>query len=707
MADDAAPKDADLLADVRWLRNLARRLAGGGNDADDLMQDTWMVALRRQRPRNEALRPWLTVAARFLWRRRRRDASRRNAREATVDELAPAGSAESALERLVLLRSLAELVEALPDPYRVTIVMRFFEDRSAAEIGRATGAPAGTVRWRLKEGLDRLRAALDERTQGDRRRWALVALAFRPESARQPVSGGLIMMLTVATAAGVAAALVVPNVVTPEHGSPPRRAGTALAPEPGADGSSRSPRLAIARPAPAASATGAVEGVVLDPSRRPVAGAVVALFPTRETTLATAPVDRERLVVRAVTNADGRFALTELLPGDFVVTASDSRFGPAELSLSVESQRRRQVDLTLTTGGELLSGTTRDAEAGAIGGARITAMQMVATRAVLRFAALSDARGQYAVRLPKGPWHVVASADGYAPGQADLSLPGAAHQDLVLRPAARIAGRVVAGGTGAPVAAAEVQLVSLPMGNRGGGPVVSSNADGYFEFDDATAGRYRITAWSDNRAGRIEVTARADSASAALVVPLEPAATLTGRVVDDGGRPIAAAKLEVFDGALQVHAVRRSQADADGRFRIEGLVPGATFLAAEAPGWAPHRQLIAVGAAERALDFKLLKEAHLLGVILNQEGKPFAGAELTVTVRAGAGQDAPLLAFRRGRTAADGSFRIDGLAPGPFNLYAESSAGERDSWQGILRAGESTRGKLRVHSTPMPDRSAE
>lgn len=36
------------------------------------------------------------------------------------------------------------------------------------EIARAQGIPAGTVRWRLSEGLRRLRAQLDEAHGGNR-----------------------------------------------------------------------------------------------------------------------------------------------------------------------------------------------------------------------------------------------------------------------------------------------------------------------------------------------------------------------------------------------------------------------------------------------------------------------------------------------------------------------------------------------------------
>jgi DNA-directed RNA polymerase specialized sigma24 family protein len=72
-----------------------------------------------------------------------------------------------------LQRLVAELILELEEPYRSTVLLRFYEERTASEIARREGVAAATVRWRLKEGLGRLRARLDERHQGQRRAWVL------------------------------------------------------------------------------------------------------------------------------------------------------------------------------------------------------------------------------------------------------------------------------------------------------------------------------------------------------------------------------------------------------------------------------------------------------------------------------------------------------------------------------------------------------
>src|SRR5438046_669887 len=91
---------------------------------------------------------------------RRRDA-RRPAGGNVEDEAAGGHGPDDLLASLQLQRRLATLVWELEEPYRSTILMRFYEDMASPEIAAKVGVPAGTVRWRLSEGVRRLRAGLD------------------------------------------------------------------------------------------------------------------------------------------------------------------------------------------------------------------------------------------------------------------------------------------------------------------------------------------------------------------------------------------------------------------------------------------------------------------------------------------------------------------------------------------------------------------
>ena len=62
-------------------------------------------------------------------------------------------------ERDAMLRT---AVASLDEPYREVVALRFFAERSLAEIAAATDRPLGTVKTQLHRGLARLRRALDE-----------------------------------------------------------------------------------------------------------------------------------------------------------------------------------------------------------------------------------------------------------------------------------------------------------------------------------------------------------------------------------------------------------------------------------------------------------------------------------------------------------------------------------------------------------------
>ena len=159
-----AATDAAVLADLDGLRALARSLVHGDAEADDLLQDTAIAALEHPPSTDRPVRPWLAAVLRNRWRMDRRGDARRRVREDRAHEreetVAPA--ADELLERARLLERLAQALVALDEPFRATVMHRYLDGKSAAEIARAAGVPAGTVRWRLAEGLARLRAALDE-----------------------------------------------------------------------------------------------------------------------------------------------------------------------------------------------------------------------------------------------------------------------------------------------------------------------------------------------------------------------------------------------------------------------------------------------------------------------------------------------------------------------------------------------------------------
>jgi len=175
-----------LLAHAGWLRQLAASLVSDPGTADDVVQDTWLAALRHAPADDRPLEPWLARVARNFAFKRRRSERRRAEHELAADAPRELPTPEQTLERIALQRSVVEAVLAIDEPFRTAIVQRYFEGHSAAEIARTYGVPAGTVRWRLKRGLAELRERLDARF-GTRASWsALLAPLARREVGAPP-----------------------------------------------------------------------------------------------------------------------------------------------------------------------------------------------------------------------------------------------------------------------------------------------------------------------------------------------------------------------------------------------------------------------------------------------------------------------------------------------------------------------------------------
>ncbi|MFG0316921.1 MAG: RNA polymerase sigma factor, partial [Planctomycetota bacterium JB042] len=174
---DSAFQAELLLEHSEFVRRLARGLVRDPDRADDVVQETWLAALRNPPRARESAAAWFRSAARNVASKLDRGERRRVRREtavATTEPVAP--DAGELVHRLTLQRAAVDAVLALSEPTRTTIVLRYFEDLSPTEIADRLGVPRNTVRARLRRGLERLRADLDARHDGDRSRWLAAML---------------------------------------------------------------------------------------------------------------------------------------------------------------------------------------------------------------------------------------------------------------------------------------------------------------------------------------------------------------------------------------------------------------------------------------------------------------------------------------------------------------------------------------------------
>jgi len=125
-------------------------------EVDDLVQDVFLVALRRLHTLRdaEAFGGWLAAIA----RNRARDYHRRPSAGEELPE-DTAGTDAGQTEAWAVLAA----IRGLPEAYRETLILRLVEGMTGPEIAARTGLTPGSVRVNLHRGIQQLREKLGKR----------------------------------------------------------------------------------------------------------------------------------------------------------------------------------------------------------------------------------------------------------------------------------------------------------------------------------------------------------------------------------------------------------------------------------------------------------------------------------------------------------------------------------------------------------------
>lgn len=669
-----------LLAHSDWVRRLAVELTGDPALADDLVQETWTSALRRGPREASAPRAWLATLLRRHLRQFRRGEGRRSAREAAVarpcTQDAPVGDDVEHRERR---RVLIEAVLALPEPYRSTVLERFFQGRTVEEIAVRSGLSISTVSSRLTRGLARLR----ERLASRRERWLS---AWGPFLRRPGERGPRPSQPVLRVAASVTGALAVAGWALGAGGG-----RDALAPVAHTDELrvAAEPRAALATPTVQALAarkalatrtmdsTGSpprVRGLALDWQGQPLAGLAIGLERDGE------PLDADPVV----TDAHGGF----LLPADpraTTVVACDERFVTIMKGLLDADRDVRLVAAPrLDVGGRVLD------EAGQpIAGARVVWLMdhliPVSYRHALDFtepqmwSTSSDADGRYAfLGVPDTEAsRVHVNAIGFRGREVSIE-ELKRDPDVRLEPPRPLFGRVrgrVVDEDGRPVAGAVVSLA--PLQTR-------SDARGDFELSLGMRPPGRdLIATCGAHGGRLSLEHDPLDSTEPVLLRLAAPGAIEGSVLDARGRPVPDARVWLVDpswlghgdhGPVQAEATLAGRedeswcpvaCDATGRFRLEGLLDRAYRVVASDAFGRVVRMQTDVHAGDR-LDFQLDASADATpcsGRVVDSHGRPIEGVEVVrllpvVDVRWGPYRQRRELPDEPVRTDADGRFRL-------------------------------------------------
>jgi len=164
----------EALSYIDGLYGTALRLTRRPQDAEDLVQDTYLKAFRafRQFERGTNLKAWLFTILHNTFRNMRRHDGRSpvEVNSETVEQAADSAgddrTPEQLLTRATLDDELRAALDNLPEAFRQAVWLRDVEEFSYAEIARIVDVPIGTVMSRISRGRRMLHERLVHKRPG-------------------------------------------------------------------------------------------------------------------------------------------------------------------------------------------------------------------------------------------------------------------------------------------------------------------------------------------------------------------------------------------------------------------------------------------------------------------------------------------------------------------------------------------------------------
>ncbi len=403
-----------------------------------------------------------------------------------------------------------------------------------------------------------------------------------------------------------------------------------------------------------------LDGRVVDPEDRPIAGAEVVLQ-AQEPPAGSLAVRRTEAGDECSVRSDdaGHFAIDNVRSGSYEVVVSAEGFQP-EPPLPVEIAPNAEIEELVVTLelGATLEGRTLTADGEPVAGVRIVVGDQ---------AAVSDPAGHYrAAGIPPGLQTVEALHEDHNRLLAEAEIePGRNELDLTFDPGWQVSGRVV-DPDGQPLADASVHLRSQAWRNSRHYRTASGES-GRFELPRVAAGEYVLEAEKPEyvkteAAERVVVD---DDSVEGLELTLARGAVISGRILGLEFDDLATVQIEARGDAGRLHA---GSVDFAGSYEIRDLAAGDWLVVAtlqdggrQARAWAT----LEPGSRRARRDVEFEEGLALTGQVL-YDLTPLPAAAVAVV-----GRD--VAAERQVATDYQGRFRIEDLRPGQYRVTVSSS----------------------------------
>lgn len=656
-AGDAVGIDA-LLAHRDWVRRVARSLVLDEARAADLEQEVWLRALEHPPREDRGLRGWLaTLLRNTAWKARRAE-DRRGRREGDAPSPSPAPSPADLVAEAETHERVVRAVLSLEEPFRSTVLLRWFEDLPPQEMSRRLGVPPDTVKSRLRRAQESLRAKLTSEEEGDARRW-------------------MALLVPLARAA---------------------RPGTGSAPSPPDTGPAPGPTV------PATAATAASGGIAMAMGSKAAAVAVAAaalLFLAGGTAF---------LLGRDLGEAAGPVVPPGHRGPMPPAAEGDAPSSPGAALDPGPPDRAALLEITVTD----LSGQP---VAGAAASLHLQPREEIARHALHAAAPLpaaipalrsgtTDAGGRCLLEFPDGEvFALVVNATGYAPAAREFPRPGTAGDRtpvaIALERACSLEG-VVIDAAGKPVAGAEVRARNQrpPAEPPWNGGAATTGTDGRFRIEGLPPVAQNLTVEYGPLEWKSWQVRLPSTRPLTLRIPAG-GMTVLGTVVAEGtGLPVEGASVVLdvegrepspLEPPSEGSSARaRVVTGEDGTFRVEGVVPGriagVSVLAEGFLPWPARTANVArtdptPAGGTATVEVRLRRGGVVTGRVTDPEGAPLAGAVVQPWSRDGeTGRHGSAGSCRSG---PDGTFCTGLLPPGPTVLLVHAPP----PWRGLYQEG--------------------